>query len=148
MKRRYPAGVPCWVDCQQPDVEAARKFYGGLLGWEFHAGTAPPGDTGIYVVARLGGQETGAITRLGPGPHGVPAWNTYIAVDDADAAVRHLLSAGATLKSAPADTGVGGVRAALADPEGAVFRIWQAGERPGAQAVNLPGGWYYCAKCA
>ena len=142
-KRSYPAGVPCWVDSQQPDVEAAKKFYGGLLGWEFDAGTAPPGDTGSYAVARLGGQETGAITRLGPGPHGVPAWNTYIAVDDADAAVRHLLSAGATLKSAPADTGVGGVRAALADPEGAEFRIWQAGERPGAQAVNLPGGWNF-----
>jgi predicted enzyme related to lactoylglutathione lyase len=142
-KRTYPAGVPCWVDSQQPDVEAAREFYGGLLGWEFDGGTAPPGDAGSYAIARLGGQETAAITDLGAGPHGVPAWNTYIAVDDAEAAVRHLLSAGATLKSAPADTGVGGVRASLADPEGAEFRIWQPGERPGAQAVNLPGGWNF-----
>ena len=118
------------------------EFYGGLLGWEFDAGAAPPGDTGSYVIARLGGQETGAITGLGTGPHGVPAWNTYIAVEDAEASVRHLLSAGATLKSAPADAGVGGVRAALADPEGAEFRIWQAGgeaRRPGGQPFRAAG---------
>ncbi|HKS01005.1 MAG TPA: VOC family protein [Arthrobacter sp.] len=142
-KRTYPAGVRCWVDSQQPDVEAAMRFYGALLGWEFDAGAAPPGDAASYVIANLGGQEVGAITGLGTGIDGVPAWNTYIAVDDADATVRHLLSAGAALKSAPADAGVGGVRAALADPEGVEFRIWQAKQRPGAQAVNLPGGWNF-----
>jgi predicted enzyme related to lactoylglutathione lyase len=142
-KRTYPAGVPCWVDSQQPDVGAAMKFYGGLFGWEFDAGAAPPGDARSYVVARLGGQEAGAITGMGSGIHGVPAWNTYIAVEDADAAVRHLLSAGAALKSAPADTGEGGVRAVLADPEGVEFRIWQPRQRPGAQAVNVPGGWNF-----
>jgi hypothetical protein len=141
--RTYPAGVPCWVESQQPDVEAAMRFYGGLFGWEFDAGTAPPGDAKGYVIARLGGLEAGAITGLGTGSHGVPAWNTYIAVDDADAAARHLLAAGATLKSAPADTGTGGIRAVLADPGGVEFRIWQARQRPGAQAVNVPGGWNF-----
>ncbi len=60
-----------------------------------------------------------------------------------DAATRHLLSVGATLKSAPAHTGSGGVQAVLADPEGAEYRIWQARGRLGAQAVNLPGGWNF-----
>ena len=142
-KRTYPAGVPCWVDSQQPDMAAAMRFYGGLLGWEFDAGAAPPGDTGSYAIARLGGEEAGAISGLGTGIHGVAVWNTYIAVDDADAAVRHLLSAGASLKSAPADVGAGGIRAVLADPEGVEFRIWEPRERPGAQAVNLPGGWNF-----
>lgn len=32
---------------------------------------------------------------------------------------------------------------ALADPEGVEFRIRQARQRPGAQAVNLPGGWNF-----
>jgi predicted enzyme related to lactoylglutathione lyase len=137
--RSYPSGVPCWVDTQQPDVAAAMDFYGGLFGWEFEDG-APPGTAGRYVIARLDGQEAGAIA--GPGT-GVPAWHTYVAVDDADAAARHLLSVGATLKSAPADAGSGGIQAVLADPEGAEFRIWQARERLGAQAVNLPGGWNF-----
>lgn len=137
--RSYPAGVPCWVDTQQADVEAAVQFYGGIFGWEFED-TTPPGGTGRYVIATLGGQEAGAIT--GPGT-GAAVWNTYVSVDDADAAANHRVSVGATLKSAPAPAGSGGVQAVLADPEGAEFRIWQAGERLGAQAVNLPGGWNF-----
>ena len=31
--RTYPQGVPCWIDTQQPDVEAAASFYGSLFGW-------------------------------------------------------------------------------------------------------------------
>ena len=139
ISRSYPSGVPCWVDTHQPDVPAAMDFYGGLFGWEF-ADVAPPGSAGRYVIATLDGKEAGAIA--GPGT-GVPAWNTYVAVDDADDAARHLLSVGAILKSAPADAGSGGVQAVLADPEGAEFRIWQARARLGAQAVNLPGGWNF-----
>ncbi|KRE64100.1 glyoxalase [Arthrobacter sp. Soil736] len=138
-RRTYPSGVPCWVDTLQPDVEAAIDFYGGLFGWEFED-AAPSGAAGRYVIAKLDGQEAGAIA--GPGT-GVPAWHTYVSVEDADAAARHLLKVGATLKSAPADAGNGGVQAVLADPEGAEFRIWQARERPGAQAVNVPGGWNF-----
>jgi hypothetical protein len=33
-ERTYPAGVPCWVDTDQPDVDAARHFYASLFGWE------------------------------------------------------------------------------------------------------------------
>ncbi len=138
-RRTYPSGVPCWVDTQQPDVDAAMNFYGGLFGWEFEE-TAPSGAAGRYVIAKLDGQEAGAIAGHGTG---VPAWNTYISVEDADAAARHLLAIGATLKSAPADSGSRGVHAVLADPQGAELRIWQARGRPGAQAVNLPGGWNF-----
>lgn len=31
----YPHGVPCWVDTEQPDPDAATAFYGGLFGWDF-----------------------------------------------------------------------------------------------------------------
>ena len=33
--RRYPPGVPCWVDAEQPDPDAACRFYGKLFGWTF-----------------------------------------------------------------------------------------------------------------
>lgn len=113
VRRSYPAGVPCWIDTQQPDVEAAMAFYGGLFGWEFRD-TTKAGVAGRYVIAELDGQEAGAIAGLGDG---IPAWNTYVSVEDAEAAARHLLSAGATLKSAAADAGSGGVQAVLADPQ-------------------------------
>ncbi len=139
MGRTYPEGVPCWVDTDQPDVDAATEFYGGLFGWTFED-VLPPGAGTRYVIAQLDGQDVGAIT----GPRdGTAAWNTYIAVDDADGAVRRLVSAGASVRSAPADAGEGGRGAVLVDPEDAEFRIWQARRRLGAQAVNLPGAWNF-----
>ncbi|MGH3670407.1 MAG: hypothetical protein ACRDSH_07200, partial [Pseudonocardiaceae bacterium] len=31
----WPSGTPCWVDLAVPDVEAATKFYGAILGWTY-----------------------------------------------------------------------------------------------------------------
>jgi uncharacterized protein len=137
--RTYPEGVPCWVDTEQPDVDAATQFYGALFGWTFKD-VMPPGAGARYVIAQLDGQDVGAIG----GPHdGTALWNTYVAVDDADAAVRRLVSAGASVRSAPADAGEGGRGAVLVDPEGVEFRIWQARRRLGAQVVNHPGAWNF-----
>ena len=38
----YIAGVPCWVDTNQPDPDAAAEFYGALFGWETED-AMPPG---------------------------------------------------------------------------------------------------------
>ena len=137
--RTYPPGVPCWVDTEQPDVEAATAFYGGIFGWPYED-AMPPGAPGRYVIAKLDGQDVGAIA----GPRqGAAAWSTYVSVDDADAAAQRLVSAGATVRSAPADAGEGGRGAVLTDPEGIEFRIWQARRRLGAQVVNQPGAWNF-----
>ena len=137
--RTYPPGVPCWVDTEQPDVEAATAFYGGIFGWTYED-AMPPGAPGRYVIAKLDGQDVGAIA----GPwQGAAAWSTYISVDDADAAAQRLVSAGATVRSALADAGEGGRGAVLTDPEGIEFRIWQARRRLGAQVVNQPGAWNF-----
>ncbi|WP_104042664.1 VOC family protein [Arthrobacter sp. ZGTC412] len=137
-QRTYPQGVPSWVDTEQPDVEAATDFYGGLFGWAFED-VMPPGAPGRYLIAKLDGQD---VAGLGSGGEDT-AWNTYVSVDDADAAVRRLVAAGAKLLSAPEDAGEGGRSAALADPEGAPFRLWQAKRRLGAQVVNQPGAWNF-----
>jgi predicted enzyme related to lactoylglutathione lyase len=135
IKRTYPPGVPCWVDTEQPDVEAAIAFYGGIFGWTYED-AMPPGAPGRYVIAKLDGKDVGAIA----GPRqGAAAWSTYVCVDDADAAAQRLVSAGAAVRSAPADAGEGGRGAALTDPEGVEFRIWQARRRLGA-AGGQPAG--------
>ncbi len=137
-QRTYPQGVPSWVDTEQPDVEAAIDFYGGLFGWTFEY-VMPPGAPGRYLIAKLDGLD---VAGLGSGGEGT-AWNTYIAVDDADDAVSKLVTAGAKVVSTPEDAGEGGRSAALADPEGAGFRLWQAKRRLGAQVVNQPGAWNF-----
>ena len=50
----YPAGVPCWVDIVQPDLDATMAFYGGLFGWTFEVRT-PEGVVPRYTYARLDG---------------------------------------------------------------------------------------------
>jgi predicted enzyme related to lactoylglutathione lyase len=137
--RTYPAGVPCWIDTEQPDVDAATAFYGALFGWTFED-VMPPGAPGRYLIAQLDGQD---VAGIGSGSSGPPSWHTYVAVDDADAATRRLVGLGATVVSSPADAGEGGRNAVLADPEGAEIRLWQARRRPGAQAVNRPGAWNF-----
>ncbi|MDO9380647.1 MAG: VOC family protein [Nocardioidaceae bacterium] len=137
--RTYPPGVTCWVDTEQPDVDAALDFYGGLLGWSFTE-AMPPEAPGRYVIASLEGQDVAAI---GGPADGEPTWSTYVAVADADEATARLAGLGATVVSAPTDAGPGGRSAVLRDPEGVEVRLWQARRRLGAQMANLPGAWNF-----
>ncbi len=100
----------------------------------------PPGAPGHYFIARLDGQRCGRDRDARRRP---VAWNTYIAVDDADATRASLAAAGATVVAEPWDAGPGGRAAVLRDPGGAAFRLWQARRRLGAQAVNVPGTWNF-----
>ncbi|HEY1569198.1 MAG TPA: VOC family protein [Solirubrobacteraceae bacterium] len=138
LQRTYPEGVPCWVDTQQDDPQAAQDFYGGLFGWTFTT-VSPPGAP-IYAIAALGGRDVAGIGQTQGEP---PRWTTYIAVDDADSAVARITSAGAATTEIPDQEGPFGRGVSLRDPTGVPFRIWQAGKHPGAQVVNEPGSWNF-----
>jgi predicted enzyme related to lactoylglutathione lyase len=134
----YPAGVPCWVDTSQPDPEAAVAFYRGLFGWDFED-IMPPGSAGSYFVARLRGGDVAAVAQP---PEGAPAravWNTYVWVESADETAVRVSDAGGRVVAEPFDVPQAGRMAVVADPEGAILRLWQAGGHRGAQIVNEPG---------
>jgi uncharacterized protein len=134
----YIAGVPCWVDTSQPDPDAAAAFYGGLFGWEFED-SMPADAPGSYLIARLRGRDVAAVSSP---PEGAPpgaVWNTYIWVDDADEAAAKARDAGGSVLSEPFDVMDAGRMAVLADPEGAVFCVWQGRRHRGARIVNEPG---------
>jgi predicted enzyme related to lactoylglutathione lyase len=137
--RTYPTGVPCWVDTEQPDPKAACRFYGQLFGWTF-ADAVPAEAPGSYLIASLDRRDAAAVA---PGAETPVTWNTYVAVDDADAAAVAVAAAGGTVVSEPADAGDGGRAAICTDSAGAAFRLWQARNRPGAQVVNAPGAWNF-----
>lgn len=139
----YPPGVPCWVDTAQPDPDAALEFYGALMGWEFAGPGAMPGDPpGRYYVARLRGLDVAGISSLPPegGPR-VPVWTTYVAVQSAAAVADRVRDAGGTVVVEPFDVAPAGRMAVIGDSGGAVFCVWEAGERKGAQLVNEPSAW-------
>lgn len=130
-------GVPCWIDLAQPDVEAAQRFYGELFGWEFTE-AMPPGALGSYLIAKLNGEDAAALS-----PGDGDGWMSYIACDDVHAAADKVAAAGGRVVEPPEELGPPGSLATVADPQGAVFRLWQAGRRLGAQAVNQSGAWAF-----
>jgi predicted enzyme related to lactoylglutathione lyase len=68
-----------------------------------------------------------------------PAWMSYVTVEDADATAARAAELGGTVHAGPFDVQQAGRMAVLADPQGAVFAIWQPREHPGAGIVNEPG---------
>jgi uncharacterized protein len=136
--RTYPDGVPSWVDTEQPDPPAAQSFYGRLFGWSFETVSAP--EQPLYAIARVGGAD---VAGLGVTAEPTGAWNTYIAVDDADDTAARIWAAGGEVSLDPVDVGEAGRLAVCRDPAGAEFRLWQARRRPGAQIVNAPGSWNF-----
>jgi predicted enzyme related to lactoylglutathione lyase len=137
----YPSGVPCWVDTAQPDPQAALEFYGALLGWDFVGPGVMPGDPpGSYYVARVRGRDVAGISSL-PAESAGPSWLTYVAVDSADDAAQRAGEAGGAVLTAPFDARPAGRMAVLQDPAAAMFCVWEAGDRQGAQVINEPAAW-------
>jgi predicted enzyme related to lactoylglutathione lyase len=135
----YIAGVPSAVDTSQPDPEAAVVFYRDLFGWEFED-VMPPESESKYFVARLRGLDVAAVGSISEGGPPAAMWNTYFWVDSADETASKVREAGGSVVADPVDVPPeAGRTAVFTDPEGALFRVWQAKENRGAQLVNEPG---------
>jgi uncharacterized protein len=132
-------GVPCWIDSGRQKADPAVEFYGKLFGWEF-TDIAPPEVPGQYLVARRDGKMGAAIGVAESNP-AKPTWNTYIQVDDADAAAKKVVEAGGAVITEPFDAGEAGRMGVFADTAGAEFMVWQPGVLKGAELVNSPGSW-------
>jgi uncharacterized protein len=134
----YIAGVPCWVDTNQPDPEAAAKFYGDLFGWELED-VMPPDSPGKYFMARIREGDVAAVSSVPESAPPMAVWNTYVAVESADASAAKVKEAGGQVLAEPFDVGDAGRMAVFADPEGAAFCVWEAGRHKGARIVNEAG---------
>ncbi|MFE5587732.1 VOC family protein, partial [Kitasatospora sp. NPDC056531] len=135
----YATGTPCWVDLMAKDQQAALDFYRDLFGWQGQPG---PAEFGGYAVCALNGK---AVAGIGPAaaPEGMPepptVWTSYLATTDAEATQDAIVEAGGTLLVPVMDVGSLGRMLVAADPQGAVFGVWQPGEFSGAQVVNEAG---------
>ncbi len=134
----YIAGVPCWIDTTQPDPEAAAAFYGGLFGWELED-VMPPGSPGVYLIGRIRGGDVAAVSSQPEGAPPMAVWNTYIWVDSADETAAKVRLAGGRVLTEPFDVMDAGRMAVCADPEGAVFCVWEPNQHKGARIVNEHG---------
>jgi predicted enzyme related to lactoylglutathione lyase len=133
----WPAGYPCWVDLMTSDVDAAKEFYRGLLGWDLV--DAGP-DAGGYHMAQLGGRSVAGVGPMMSGQEGHPSvWTTYLASDDVDATCEKVTANGGVVLAPPFDVLDVGRMAIVQDPTGATFGIWTARKHIGAELASEPG---------
>ncbi|MEV7598707.1 VOC family protein [Kitasatospora sp. NPDC089797] len=129
----FPIGSPCWIDLGSPDIPATAAFYGAVFGWTFQELPEAMG----YGFLQLNGRTVGAIGPLDPGDRS--SWTTYFRTADVEATARAAEQAGGTVLVPPSDVMQEGRFAQLADPQGARFAAWQAGDTVGLDTVSEDG---------
>ncbi|MFD4631279.1 VOC family protein [Streptomyces sp. NPDC058284] len=135
----YAEGVPCWADAMLPDVAGGKRFYGELFGWTFDEGAGP--EYGHYTQAYSEGLPVAALAPKADGR--MPTvWTVYLATPDAAALAERVRDAGGSMIREPVRVDPAGTMGLAADPEGAVFGLWQAGTHQGFGKQRQPGS--YC----
>lgn len=130
-------GAPTWVDLMAPDAPAAQKFYQAIFGWEYDI-SGP--EFGGYAMGRLGSRPSAGIGTNPPDAPPMPAaWGLYFASESAEKDVARATALGAKVLSPVMEIGPFGTMAICADPAGAAFGFWQAGQHIGSQVTDEPG---------
>jgi predicted enzyme related to lactoylglutathione lyase len=147
----FAEGAPCWVDAQLSDVEAGKRFYGDLFGWTFEAAYSTPriprvprdprdatAERSSSVWAYRDGESVAALVpkRDGRMP---TVWTVYFATPDAAALVERIRTAGGQVITEAVPVDSLGTPVLAADPQGAVFGLWQPDSHPGFGRHHEPG---------
>lgn len=133
----YMPGTFCWVDLATPDTEAAKAFYGAVLGW---TAADPYTDVGVpYTMLSYEGRQVCGLYPPSPEQGSAPSWSSYVSVTDVDASVERAVSLGATPVMPAMDVMGEGRMCVIQDPTGALVGLWQARAHHGAQIDNQVG---------
>ncbi len=138
----HHVGKIIFVELVTPDLAAAKQFYAGLFGWTFRDIQAGGKE---YAEAFLDGSPVaGLFQRNAPaGKQRQPAWLTFIAVRDVDAAKKIALQHGAKVLFEPRSFPDRGREAVFADPQGAVFGVLDSTSGDPPDVLATPGEWIW-----
>lgn len=140
----FAHGQFSWVDLMAKDSAGAKEFYGQLFGWEALDQDTQGGPP--YTLFALHGQHVCGMGELNAEMAAMgmpPVWNSYITVDDINAATAKATELGATVIVPSMAVVDAGHMAVLQDPTGAPFMLWQKINHCGAQVVNEPNCWVW-----
>jgi len=133
-------GRPVWHDLVTSDLDKAKRFYGGLLGWTFRDFEVKEGK---YALGSLDGKPVAGILQPAKREVNVSQWVTYFSVNDVDASVAVGQRAGAKVVVPPRDVLNQGRAALLLDPQGAPVALARlAGGDPPPASPRL-NGWLW-----
>lgn len=140
--QEHHTGKVIFVELVTPDLDAAKKFYGGLFGWTFND---TKNSALEYTEASLDGRPVAGLIHkaIASGDHKQPAWLTFISSDDVDAETDIALRHGAKALFGPKDIPDRGKEAVFADPQGAVFAILDSASGDPPDVLPEPGEWIW-----
>jgi predicted enzyme related to lactoylglutathione lyase len=116
---RDEPGSLCWADLNTSDPAKASAFYSGLFGWTMDSHDE------TYMEIKSGDKHIGGIAPL-RGPNVPPHWMIYFWVEDCDATAAKAKELGAKAYMEPFTMENVGRIAVLADPQAAVFALYQS----------------------
>lgn len=134
-----------WYELMTTDAKAAEAFYTRVVGWTAAPVDQPGMDYTILKAADANAAGLMTLPKEACDAGARPGWMGYVGVDDLDAMLARLAKAGGSVhRPATPIPGIGSF-AVVADPQGAVFCLFQpGGPGPAAPAPNTPGsiGWH------
>ncbi|MFZ6873595.1 VOC family protein [Undibacterium sp. Di27W] len=115
-------GSFCWGQLNTSDTAKAEAYYTALFGWS--ASTSSDGGM-TYTEWQQHGTAIGGMMTLPDGAMAPSHWLAYFSVEDCNASTAQAQALGAAVYVPPTDIPHTGRFAVLADPQGAVFAIYQ-----------------------
>ena len=119
-------GKFCWYELLTTDTEAAKAFYGEMVGWKTEPFEGAPMP---YTVLKFGDDDQGIggimdlpeeVKAMGAPPH----WHAHVKVSDCDAAVARVKELGGSVKMDPHSMPGVGRFAVIACPAGSVLSVF------------------------
>jgi uncharacterized protein len=122
------AGAFCWYELATNDLDAAKKLYKELFGWETSDVPMPPGAPfPKYTMFEIKGQQVGGLIPLSPEMKRMnvpPHWGSYVEVENVEKSFEKAKQLGATGLTPVIEMGMGRM-VLLQDPMGAALYLWQ-----------------------
>ena len=136
---QYHPGKFIWHDLLTPDAEAAKKFYGALLGWNFK-------DLEGYIEIHHNHHLIGGILQVTPEKdekEALATWLPSLSVEDIDAKVQWVTANGGKTLKGPLDMPQRGRGALISDPQGARLVILRTPQGDPMDRQARMGDWLW-----
>lgn len=136
----YTPGRYVWHELVTADVEAARRFYGELAGWQVDPKCVdglPP-----YFHLTKNGHTVGGLV-LRPGPHVPPHMLGYVSVLDVEGAIERAREHRAAVLVPPMQTALGRA-AVIQNPQGAVVGLCRRASGDTVESDEPPATGRFC----
>jgi uncharacterized protein len=116
-------GAFCWSELLTTNIDKAQGFYTKLFGWKTKGGDHAGAN---YVEWQNGNETIGGMMSVPKGVTMPSSWMPYFTVPDAKKRAEVAKMSGGQILNGPMEIPSVGWSATIADPQGAVFSLYQA----------------------